>query len=102
MAILSVLYPKSEGSHFNHEYYVNTHIPLVQDRWSDMGLEGVQLFRGATAMDASAPAFELIALLTFTSLDHLKAALEKHGAEVMGDVPNFTDIQAFLQLNEPA
>jgi uncharacterized protein (TIGR02118 family) len=100
MAILSVLYPRSEGSHFDHEYYVDTHIPMVQDRWSDMGFQSVQLVRGTAALDSTAPAFELIALITFTNLDDLKAALGKYGAEVMADVPNFTNIQALLQFNE--
>jgi uncharacterized protein (TIGR02118 family) len=100
MAILSVLYPRSEGSHFDHEYYVNTHIPLVRERSVGMGLEQVQLIRGISAPDGGAPAYELIVFITFRSLDDLKTTLQTHGAEIMGDVPNFTNIQALLQFNE--
>ena len=96
MAILSVLYPKSDSSHFNHEYYTKTHLPLLQERWTGMGLEHVQLTRGTASVEGGAPAFEVILLVTFSSLNALQAALGAHGAELMEDVPRFTNIQALL------
>lgn len=102
MAVLSVLYPKSDSSHFDHEYYTKTHLPLLQDRWTGMGLESVRLTKGTASMEGGAPAFEVILLVTFSSLEQLQAALGAHGAELMADVPRFTDIQALLQFNESA
>ena len=100
MAILSVLYPRSDSSHFDHEYYTNTHIPLLRERWADMGLENVQLVRGTSALDGGEPAFEMTVLITFPTLEGLQAALQTHGADIMADVPRFTNIQALLQFNE--
>jgi hypothetical protein len=37
MVLVSVMYPNEAGSSFNHEYYLQKHIPLVRERWS-MGL----------------------------------------------------------------
>ena len=31
MIKVSVMYPNGEGKHFDMEYYVNTHIPLVEE-----------------------------------------------------------------------
>ena len=100
MISLTVLYPKSESSHFDHEYYVNRHIPLVRERFTSMGLTDVRLVRGVTTLDGSETPFELIGLLKFPSTADLSAALEAHGAEVIGDVPNFTNIQPVIQISE--
>ena len=41
-----------------------------------------------------------MAALRFGSPAELQDALAKHGREVMGDVPNFTDVQPIIQANE--
>jgi uncharacterized protein (TIGR02118 family) len=100
MVSLTVLYPKSESSHFDHAYYINKHIPLVRERFTSMGLLDVRLVRGTTTLDGSAAQFELIGLLRFTSEAELSAALAAHGGEVVADVPNFTNIQPVIQISE--
>jgi uncharacterized protein (TIGR02118 family) len=99
MIIVSVLYPKSPSSHFDHEYYTRNHIPLVQSLWSSLGLERIDLMRGVAALDGSPPAYELIGNLTFLSPGHLQDALAQ-GATVLADIPNFTNIQPIIQTNQ--
>jgi uncharacterized protein (TIGR02118 family) len=41
-----------------------------------------------------------IAYLKFSSGDALQKALAKHGAEIMGDIPNYTKIEPIMQVNE--
>ncbi len=41
-----------------------------------------------------------IAYLKFNSADQLGKALAKHGAEIMGDIPNHTKIAPIMQVNE--
>lgn len=101
MTIVSVLYPKSSDSHFDHDYYLQKHIPLVQARWATMGLEQVELMRGAMGPDGAPPSFELIGLLSFESTEQFQAALAKFGAEIVGDIQNFTNVKPVIQLNEP-
>jgi uncharacterized protein (TIGR02118 family) len=100
MIVLSVLYPKTAGARFDHDYYLNTHMPLVSARFSSMTKATV--LRGASTPDGSAPAYEVITLLEFPSAEALAADLEAHGAEVMADVPKATDIEAMLQINDYA
>ncbi len=42
---------------------------------------------------------ELIGLLTFESEEKMRLALASHGEEILGDVLNFTDIPAVIQMN---
>jgi uncharacterized protein (TIGR02118 family) len=100
MVILCVLYPKTGDSHFDHDYYLKTHTPLVKSTWTSTGLERVDIFRGVSAPDGAAPAYELIAHLAFTSKDHLNRSLAA-GAAVLADIPNFTNVQPVIQVNLP-
>ncbi|WP_207484285.1 EthD family reductase [Arenibaculum pallidiluteum] len=99
MILVSVLYPNTPGSRFDHDYYVRTHIPLVRERFGPFGLEDVQILKGVGT--DGGPPFQVIALLRFQSLDGLQKALAAHGDEVVGDVANFTDVQPQIQPNEP-
>jgi uncharacterized protein (TIGR02118 family) len=98
---VSVLYPNTPGSRFDRDYYVEKHSPLVRERWSDMGLTELRLLHGTGAPDGSPAAYQVIALLSFTSAEALQAALGAHGAEILGDVPRFTDVQPLIQVNAP-
>jgi uncharacterized protein (TIGR02118 family) len=99
MVLLSVHYPKTSDSHFNHDYYLRKHMPLVRTRWQSMGLASDTLLRGTSTLDGGPPVFELIAVLTFGSMDEVKAALAAHGGEIIGDVANFTNIAPLIQVN---
>jgi uncharacterized protein (TIGR02118 family) len=100
MIILTVLYSKTDSSHFDHEYYRQKHIPLVHSIWGGLGLERVDLMRGMGALDGGSPAYELIVALSFTSMEDVQNALSK-GAEIMADIPNFSNVQPIIQLSQP-
>lgn len=97
MVIVSVLYPKTKDSSFDLAYYLQTHIPLVKSLWSEMGLRNVDLVQGTAAIDGGMPSYELIGQLTFDSTDSLQSALSRHGDEILGDIPNFTNVQPIIQ-----
>ena len=101
MVLLSVLYPNQPGTRFDEHYYVERHIPLVRQRWEGMGLTDLRLLRGTGTPDGGAAPYRLIALLSFTSAEALQRCVAAHGAELFGDIPNFTDVQPLVQLNEP-
>lgn len=100
MVIVTVIYPKTGESHFDLEYYLQKHIPLVRARWAGMGLENLDLMRGTSAMDGGAPSFDVIAQLHFSSVERMRDALKQHGREIMGDIPKFTNVQPLVQMNE--
>ena len=98
---ISVLYPNDDGSRFDMEYYLQKHIPLVNERWSGMGMSEVRAVKSVGTADPNIPApFQVVALLRFDSLEAFQAAAGEHGEEIIGDIANFTDVSPILQINE--
>ncbi len=94
-----VLYPAS--ARFDYDYYVHKHTPMVMELWKPHGLVSVTISKGVSGlMPGSAARYATVAVLTFTSVEALQSALAAGGAQVMGDVPNYTDSQPVIQLNE--
>ena len=102
MAItITVLYPNTRGSRFDLDYYLKTHIPLVEKSWGGSGLTTVKLLKGAGTPDPKTPApFQVIAILGFESLAAFQSAAKESAAAIMGDIPNFTDVTPVIQINE--
>ena len=102
MAVISVTYPHGGGTTFDHGYYMQTHIPMVKRLWSPLGLQDLKVLRGVNGPDGAEPTYELVALLTFGSMEEFGAAAKQQGAAIFADIPNFTDSQPVVQFNEPA
>ena len=100
MIRVTVLYQNAEGSKFDMQYYCNKHIPMVKQKFGaackridvDQGLGGPE--------PGSKPAFVVIAHVLFDSVDVFQKAFGPHADAIMGDIPNYTDIQPIIQLNE--
>ncbi|UZK68684.1 EthD family reductase [Sphingomonas sp. S1-29] len=98
MHVVLVTYPKRDGARFDEAYYTATHMPLVRDGWTKYGLTDAQALYPSAAGDSG---FTAVAVLSFRDDKALQAALASPEAPgIMGDVPNFTDIEPamhFLQ-----
>lgn len=102
MAItVTVMYPNDPGSNFDMDYYLGNHVSMVQARWGNLGLTGAKVVKGVATPDPDTPApFQVMAILDFESVDALQGAIEAHGEEVMGDIPNFTNVEPVVQISE--
>jgi uncharacterized protein (TIGR02118 family) len=100
MFVISVMYPPS--GKFDLAYYLEKHIPLVRSRWSPAGLKNISVLRGKGGVAGDPPVYPVMTLLNFDRLEDFQAAVEQHGKEVMGDIPNFTDAQPIVQIYETA
>lgn len=93
MATLIVSYPLSQDSTFDRDYYIATHIPLVQNTWGNLGLQSAEILFPAAGPQPLAG----LAILRFESQARLDAALSSPAAaKVIGDVGNFTNIVPLL------
>lgn len=101
MIRISFLYPNEPGKKFDHSYFAHTHMALVKKRLSALGLIRVEVDRGiaGAALESEAP-FISAAHLYFNSAEEFRKAIAACGAELMGDVPNYTDIQPQMQMSE--
>ncbi len=98
---VTVFYPNDAGSKFDMDYYLGTHCPLVKEKWGAAGMNSLNVVKGAATPDPQTPPpYQVIAILNFESLQAFQGAVAESGAEVMGDIPNFTDVTPSIQINE--
>lgn len=92
-ALLFVAYPASEGTRFDRDYYVATHLPLVEQLWGPFGLTTAQGF-----FPREGGPHEAVAVLSFADEAAIGAALASDATPgVLADLANFTDIEPLLQ-----
>jgi uncharacterized protein (TIGR02118 family) len=92
MIRVHVTYPRTEGSKFDAEYWVNTHMPLVSEHWPQAVRWEADLAGEDTPHYAAAHIF-------FESMDDFGAAVGgPGGAVVMADIANYTDVQPGLTI----
>ncbi len=101
MIRVSVLYPMGEGKKFDATYYLQKHMPLVRERLGKAGLVRAEVDKGIAGGAPGAPApYVYIAHLYFNSIADFQKAMAVHGKEIMGDVPNYTNIPLQVQISE--
>lgn len=97
---VSVMYPHQPGARFDHDYYRDRHMPLVQARLGaaclfytvDKGLAG-----GAPG---EPPAYVAMCHIHAESVPAFQAAFGPHAKEIQADIANYTDIAPLLQISE--
>ena len=101
MIRVTVAYPNEPGKKFDWDYYLNSHGPMVNKNMGNRGLVKAEVDKGVSGSDPSEPApFVAIAHLTFNTVEEVHEAFKAVGREVMGDIPNFTDIKPTFQISE--
>ncbi|HEU4368890.1 MAG TPA: EthD family reductase [Methylomirabilota bacterium] len=101
MVRISVLYPNEPGKKFDHDYYINKHMKLVRDRLTSFGLVRTEVDKGVAggAPGSSAP-YVAIGHVYVNALEGFQKGMGQHGKEIMGDIPNYTNIQPQMQISE--
>ena len=100
MIRVSVMYPFSPGCKFDMDFYTSTHGPMVGGLLGD-SLKGVSVDKGLGGGEpGSDPIYAAAGHLTFESIEAFQAAFGPHAEQIMGDIPNFTDIQPVIQISE--
>ncbi|MBI3048281.1 MAG: EthD family reductase [Acidobacteria bacterium] len=95
-----VMYPNTPGGHFDWTYYLNTHIPLALRRLGS-AVKDWTVEQGVAGMEpGSAPAYVAMARFLFDSLEAFQQAFAPHADELLGDIPNYTNIQPTIQFSE--
>jgi uncharacterized protein (TIGR02118 family) len=100
MIVVSVMYPAGAGATFDMDYYRAKHLPLVGARWNACGLREAKVLCGVGAPGGGPVTYSVIALLTFDSAADFNQAVAQHGAEIIGDVANFSNVQPIIQVND--
>ena len=100
MITVTVLYRNTDELKFNMNYYLNTHIPLV-NKLLGAALKGVLVQQGISgAAPGSKAEFQVITQLKFDSLESFQSSFGPHAAAVQGDLPNFCSQPPIIQIND--
>ncbi|MFY0681588.1 MAG: EthD family reductase [Thalassovita sp.] len=95
---LQVLYPVGDDTHFDHDYYAATHIPLVGSHMGEH-IESTSISKGIAGGPDVPAGFYVVATMAFAGMDNLQAALEVAGP-VLADIPNFTNVEPKMLIGE--
>ncbi|SNR59272.1 EthD family reductase [Lutibacter flavus] len=97
---VSILYPTGEGKTFDIDYYCNTHVPMAAKLLGDSVL-GATVENGLVGGDpGSKPTYAAMGNLYFTSIESFQNSFGPHAEKIMGDLPNFTNINPVIQISE--
>jgi uncharacterized protein (TIGR02118 family) len=100
MIKVSVFFPNEEGKKFDMDYYLNSHIPMVQEKVGAT-LKGGAVEQGLSGIEPGSPAtYVAIGYLLFDSVEAFQSAFGPHSEAIMADIPNYTDIQPTFQISE--
>lgn len=85
-ALVVVAYPRKDGSTFDKDYYLSTHIPLVSKYWKKHGLKSWVV----SELNTDGP-YSYTVVMEFESHESFGAATQDPNTkEVMDDVKNFS------------
>lgn len=100
MIKVTVLYPNGSEAKFDKDYYFNSHIPMLKELVGD-ALKKVEVNIGIAGGTPDAPApFMALANLDFESVDTFQQSFGPHTEQILGDLPNFTNVQPQVQISE--
>ncbi len=100
MIKVSVLYPNGDGKSFDMDYYCNKHVPMVLHLLGD-AYKGSAVEAGLGGMEPGSHApFTAMGHLYFESPADFQAAFGPHAPVILGDIPNYTNIQPTIQISE--
>lgn len=95
------MFPKTPGSRFDMDYFLNKHLPLVKTLFKHTGLISIDVEIGvALAPPHPALGYTVITALTFNTLEALEQATASNSARLRADIPNFTNVQPLIQVNQ--
>ena len=93
MLVVTILYPRTDDSTFDMDYYTSSHMPMFADALGD-ACEGW----GAAAIPAGE--YQAMGWAMVTDQAGFDAAMKDHGAKIMSDVPNYTNVRPDMLVGE--
>lgn len=99
MIKVSVMYPNTPGARFNHEYYRDKHMPLVQSRMGD-SCKFYTVDKGLAGTAGAAATYVGMCHIYCDSVETFQRGFGPHAKEIMADIPNYTDLSPVIQISE--
>lgn len=95
---LQVMYPITDDTNFDYDYYLSTHMGLVGTHMGDQ-LQSTLVTKGLAGGPDTPPGLYAIATMVFADQDAMNTAMAKSGP-VLADIPNFTNSQPQMLIGQ--
>ena len=96
----SVMYPNTPGARFDHEYYRDTHMPLVKRLMGDY-CRTYTVDRGlAGGMPGAPPTYVAMCHIYCDSVEDFQKGFGPNAKQILADVTNYTDLSPVLQISD--
>jgi uncharacterized protein (TIGR02118 family) len=100
MIKVSVMYPSSSGTRFDHNYYRDKHLPLIKSRLGP-ALKYYTIDKGLSGGSPGTPAtYVAMCHLLCDSVETYESSFGPHAQEIGGDIRNFTDRTPVKMISE--
>lgn len=97
---VTLLYPNGEGKTFDMDYYANKHMPMVA-RLLGESLTDLAIDKGVSGRTPDDPIpYLAIGYLYFDKLSDYRDSFGPVAQEIVGDIPNYTNVQPIVQISE--
>lgn len=97
---VTILYPNGPDKTFDMDYYTNKHMPMVADLLGD-SLKGWSVDKGLSGRTpADTVPYLAMGYLYFDQLSAYQNSFAPHAQTIVTDIPNYTNIQPVVQINE--
>ncbi len=92
MPHFAITYANTPGSHFDFDYYLDTHLPLSDRLLKPYGFVSSHVEKGKVNSRDESPEFICITRLFFEDEERMHAGFAEHGEELRADIENYTTI----------
>lgn len=100
MIKVSVMYENKPNVRFDHAYYKDKHMPLVQERMGDT-CKFYTVDKGVAGGAPGEPAtYVAMCHIYCDSVDAFQRGFGPHADEILGDIKNYTDLSPIVQISE--
>ena len=100
MIKVSVFYPYQPNAKFEMAYYCDQHFPLVR-RLLGSAVKNAAVEQGLSGGTPGAPPlYVALGHMYFDSVPAFVEAWTLHAAEILADIPNYTNLQPQIQVSE--
>jgi uncharacterized protein (TIGR02118 family) len=99
MIKVSVMYPHKPDARFDHDYYRDKHMPLVQARMGS-ACRFYTVDKGLPGGSGEPPTYIAMCHIYCDSPEAFDAAFTPHAKEILADIPKYTDLAPVIQVSE--
>lgn len=93
------MYPDGSDKSFDMDYYAQKHMPMLAELFGS-AMKTYEIDQGVSGRtpEDSLP-YVAIGYLYFETVSDYQAAFGPHAEQILGDIPNYTNIQPIVQIS---